>query len=102
MSKTIHHAIIVTDWDCVRLREIRTEAAKIFGTLVSPVIDSHKNSWQSFMIAPDGSGEGWSTSIEHDGKRSVFMKWMAEKHPGVSCIQIEYGETKSKLIINHH
>lgn len=94
-----HHAIIVTSWDEKKTPIWHAEAVKFFGELVSPIIPSVINGYESFFIAPDGSKEGWDDSIDGDKKRDGFIVYLrTQEWP--EWIEVEYqgdgGKSKVK------
>jgi hypothetical protein len=56
-----HHAIIVTSWKRELLEQAHARAVEL-GMSVSEVTGEVTNSYRSFLVAPDGSKEGWDTS----------------------------------------
>ena len=73
-----HHAIVVTSWNGELLKEALTKATDL-GCAVSGVVDSQINGYQSFLIAPDGSKEGWDDSENGDHRREAFKAWTHSK-----------------------
>jgi hypothetical protein len=69
-----HHAIIVTSSDDRLLNAAHAESIRL-GAAVSGVICSPINGYRSFLIAPDGSKEGWSQSDEGDTQRAAWIAW---------------------------
>jgi hypothetical protein len=70
-----HNAIVVTGWDLERLNKAREKAMSL--TLdCSPIVASTTNGYQSFLIAPDGSTEGWDRSTECEGHRAAWIEWV--------------------------
>jgi hypothetical protein len=96
-----HHAIIVTSWDTY-ISKAHAKATEIFGkpksdfhmgpiAAVTPVTDSTVNFYQSFMVAPDGSKEGWDHSDQGDLARAEFIQWLKDD----SCCawaEVQYGD----------
>jgi hypothetical protein len=74
-----HHAIVVTSWKDAGIETAHAEASQIFSTTaakVTPVTEPGVNGYRSFMVAPDGSKEGWSDSDQGDETRQRFIDWM--------------------------
>ncbi|MGG3872975.1 hypothetical protein [Brevibacillus laterosporus] len=65
MGTIKHNAIVVTDADYAmdKLELVHKKAQELFSSLVSPIIKSNSNGYQSFFVAPDGSKEGWEESM---------------------------------------
>ena len=97
MSYQLHHAIIVTvrsDKDGKHWIEIAHEkATEIFGrsgsprslcpiAQVTPPTTGCMNNVRSFLIAPDGSGEGCEESDTGDAARAEFIAWMRDQEYG--------------------
>lgn len=96
-----HHAIAVTSWDEI-ITKAHEEAVRIFGHLVTPIIDSGMNSYQSFFIAPDGSKEGWELSNEGDHNREEFIKFLKAECEYASYCEFYYGEDNGRSEIENH
>lgn len=79
----------------------RTEAARIFGDaglgyLVSPLINGAVNSEQSFLVAWDGSKEGWDISNVADDARAEFVGWLRAQayddgSSPIAWVEVQYG-----------
>ena len=73
-----HHAIVVTgtygDWAA----KAKAEAVKVFsGTAsVTSLTGPDLNDTRSFMVAPDGSKEGWEGSDKGDAARDRFIEYL--------------------------
>jgi hypothetical protein len=50
------------------------EAKKIFGDQVTEILPFTINAYQSFMVGPDGSKEGWPESDAGDQCREEFVE----------------------------
>lgn len=68
------------------------------GHLVSPIIDSKVNAEASFLIAPDGSKEGWEKSNEMRISRVAFIN--AIYGIQVTVVRISYGELGTSIQVN--
>jgi hypothetical protein len=74
-----HHAIIVTASDYGLAHEALKAAhdkATQLECLVTPITDKGHNGYQSFLVAPDGSKEGWEESESGDHRRADLIKFM--------------------------
>lgn len=106
-----HRAILVTDYDEGRLAAAHAEAVRIFtppepdgfqgrplswARLVSPILASPVNGYDTFVIAPDGSKEGWPSSHEGDRRRTAFLAW-AERADVRHVLVIAYGDDEPVL-----
>lgn len=85
-----HHAMIITDCDLERIRDIHR-----FATLCSlnptSIMDSTVNGYRTFFIPPDGSKEGWEPSNEGDEERKRFKQFIRKRHPYCDWTEISYG-----------
>lgn len=70
-----HHAIVVTTWSADRIQAAHAEAQRL-GCIVTGLSPLAINGYQSFLIAPDGSKEGWDTSTKGDAQRDQFIEWI--------------------------
>jgi hypothetical protein len=75
-----HHAMIITDCDLEKIRDIHR-----FATLCSlnptSIMESPVNGYRTFFIPPDGSKEGWEPSNEGDEERKRFKQFIRKRHP---------------------
>lgn len=46
--------------------------------LVSEILESVTNQYYTFLVAPDGSKEGWETSDLYDAIRKSFIQYLDE------------------------
>ncbi len=70
-----HHAIVVTSWNLELLASAHATAVGL-GMSVTNITDQVTNGYQSFLVAPDGSKEGWGHSTEGDCRRAAFIDWL--------------------------
>ena len=87
-----HHAIVVTSCNQDSIEWAHDKASEIFHanepekygpsdgrvTPVTEITDKVVNGYRSFMVAPDGSKEGWSESDRADEARESFIDWLEE------------------------
>jgi len=91
MGMIIHHAIIVTA-DMADIDPIRSVAAGL-GLTVTEAIHSPVNGYATFMVAPDGSKEGWEISNEHDELRAAFREILKRDFArGTQWVEVSYGD----------
>ena len=92
MGDMRHHAIIVSggDWgekDAVGYPIHRAHAKAVaLGCTVMPIVQSPVNGWFSFLIATDGSKEGWDASEVGDEQRTQFRAY---------CESVRYDDRSS-------
>jgi hypothetical protein len=80
------HAIIVDSWKSELLEIAHAKAITLFhGTaegrmdrvsLVTEITPATINGYRTFLVAPDGSKEGWSESDAGDRARAAFKTWL--------------------------
>jgi len=72
-----HHGIVVTSWDRPLLLTAHGKACQVFpeGHITEPT-EKQTNGYSSFLVAPDGSKEGWEESDEGDCRRREFIDWL--------------------------
>lgn len=97
MSTIKHHAIVVTTYDYGIALRVKDKAEEIFKNkfndpadrdvedMITPIASGIANDLYSFMIAPDGSKEGWDTSNRADEAREEFVDYLRT----VSCDFVE-------------
>lgn len=97
-----HDAIIVTCQNGVELATHRQLACDL-GLDCSEIVCSKMNGYLSFMIAPDGSKEGWDASDAGDDARAAWVKF-ADERGEVDFIHVWYGGDVSDTpyIENHN
>ena len=103
-----HHAILVTSYE-QDVRIYYDKAKEIFGPLVSEIVQSPLNGYQSFFIAPDGGCEWYEDSDIWDGKRAKYMQFlnlndMCNSSRGrFTFVELFYGsENGESKILNHN
>lgn len=77
MGVMCHHAIVITSFDEKAISDAHTKALQIFpAEQVTSVTPRYMNGYQSFLIGPDGSKEGWEDSYIGDTNRERFVEWL--------------------------
>ena len=110
-----HHAIIVTSWNEARVAEAHTKAHELFDVpgspgysaataSITPVTEETMNGYVSFMVAPDGSKEGWDHSDAGDAARAAFIEWLrAQCHEDGSSkldwVEVQFGDDEHETCI---
>jgi hypothetical protein len=97
-----HNAILVTAYDERFIEEAREQALRTvpstaFKGLVSGPVASTTNGYVSFLLAPDGSKEGWNTSEQGDTWRAEFIRWLQAREfddgsSVFSWVEVQYGD----------
>lgn len=102
-----HDAIIVTSFNEKYLYPALNKAVEL-GLPVSELVESRTNGYCSFLIAPDGSKEGWDTSDHGDTARAAWKEWAHTKRHDdelyIDWVHISYAgdEAADTKIIEHH
>lgn len=106
MGHMRHNAIIVTSWDKDLLIEAHTVAKKNFKQ-ITPITPEAVNGYVSFLIAPDGSKEGWDHSDRGDRARATFLRWLNSRRYDDDSITLDWievqfgGDEKIAEILSH-
>lgn len=74
MGHVCHNAIVVTSFQDETIKAARAKAVEL-GCPATEIVRSNVNAYYTFLIAPDGSKEGWADSEEGDRRRSEFRDW---------------------------
>lgn len=114
MGYMVHHAIVVTgmkrsewmspEWLCAEdAHAFALEAAARNGGAceVTPLTPESTNGYRSFMVAPDGSKEGWATSAEGDETRREIIEWL-RSNGAFSFAEIKYGDEECRNALLAH
>lgn len=111
-----HHAIIVTTWNKDLAEQARAEAERIFSrdghpgrriAPVSSVLGSAVNDVCTFVVAPDGSKDGWDHSNAGDAARAEFIAYLnAQRYRDNSSpfdwVEVQYGDDWNETIVVSH
>ena len=105
MGYTVHHTISVTSWNPDHLREAHTFAVSV-GASVSAIVDGAINGVATFVVAPDGSKEGWEASAAGDAQRQSIKAWLRSKTYGdgstaLRWFEVEHPEDGAPRVIDH-
>lgn len=96
MGYIAHHAIIVTGEE--EAVQIAREKAISLELCCSEIVRSWYNGYTSFLIAPDGSKEGWDTSNEQQARREEWIEWLRKSHDlYLSWALVRYGGDDPEL-----
>jgi hypothetical protein len=88
-----HSAIIVTGKDLAIVGRARS-VASVLQLVVTDVVADSVNGYHSFLVAPDGSKEGWIDSDLGDQRRDQFVEWirvLPDTEGHLDWIDVEYG-----------
>jgi hypothetical protein len=95
MGYIMHDAIIVTAF---RKPDAETALAKARSLEIptSDLVASAINGYYTFLIAPDGSKEGWADSDKFDKLRAQWIEWAGKQYAEnvfLDWIYVRYGES---------
>lgn len=93
-----HHAIVVTGNDDT-IEEARQAAIDAGCVSVTNVAHAKTNGYASFLVAPDGSKEGWDTSDEGDAARGRFIDWLNSASRYFSWAEVVLGSDDGVALI---
>lgn len=85
-----HDALVVTAFAIERLEPARAKAIAL-GLPCSEVVPSPINGYVSFLIAPDGSKEGWGDSNAGEKARAEWVAWARSDYRGLDWAHVTYG-----------
>lgn len=101
MGYTKHHTIIVSSWNKETITKVHKRAKKIFkenfGDIgleaVSKLLLSPLNEFYTFIVAPDGSQEGWEESDKGDEARLKLFNYARtiKGSERLSYVELAYG-----------
>lgn len=100
-----HHAVVVTS-GIKTLIDSAYGKAKQIGCAVTEVVESPVNGYYSFLIASDGSKEGWDESDIGDRRRADFAVWANAQAYGdgsnsLGFVEVMYHDERHAVEIVH-
>lgn len=96
-----HHAIIVTGFDHERVANAHRYAVDT-GATVTDLILSPLNNWESFVVMPDGSKEGWADSDLGDRRRATIVEYLRQPDNWLDWVEVQYGDDAKETVIIAH
>lgn len=101
-----HNAIIVTSWNQDGIEAAAIKAREIGLTVIGPC-EPLVNNYQTILVVPDGSKEGWQESDTGDEHRAAFRKWLGEQvyEDGSSWLEwaeVAFGSDDGTAVVEHH
>lgn len=103
------HAIVVDSFDDKLIDEAHAEAIEIFSGVapVTEITKSTVNGHRSFMVAPDGSKEGWPESDAGDRARLRFKTYARSKSyddgsTALHWIEVFFADDEGEVGIEDH
>jgi hypothetical protein len=101
MGTINHTALILTSSFVEKITIAHDRAVHVFGALATPMIPYVVNGGMSFMIAPDGSKEGWVPSDNRDKDQAAFVNWVNDtfndieeghRNQFIEMVEVSFGE----------
>lgn len=91
-----HHAIVLTSWSTEHLNNAHNKATDL-GMLVTPITKGAVNGYRSFLVAPDGSKEGWDESEDGDRRRTDLVEWLESQRTEdggtyIDWVEVQFGD----------
>lgn len=105
MGYSIHHTISVTSWNPDLLREAHAFAVST-GAPTSEIVPGKINGVASFLVAPDGSKEGWEESDAGDKRRAEIKTWLRSKayedrSTSLKWFEVAHPEDGAPRVVDH-
>ena|SRR3990167_2535312 len=104
-----HECIVVSGWSAERVLLAHAAATGIFdkhhiGSLVGGLTQHAINGGAAFLIAPDGSKEGWESSETGTKARAEFVAWLRSKQEfyGVDFALLVMGGDDGEFVVTDH
>ena len=106
MGYMAHHAIVVTSYNKKLIIKAHTFAKK-FCTNVTEITSPAMNSYRSFMVAPDGSKEGWEESDQGNRDRNNFIEWLNKQKyedgsSALKWVEVMFGDDDDRASLVRH
>ena len=98
-----HHAIVVTSGIEDLIKEAHAKARDLRCS-ISELVASPVNAYWSFLIAPDGSNEGWGESDVGDAQRKAWTGWARSKayvdgSSSLGWVEVMYHDERKEVAI---
>ena len=91
MGYVKHHAIVVTSWNDKLIEAAHAKAVE-FCVSVTNLTAPATNGQRSFLVAPDGSKEGWLESDHGDATRDLFVRWLDDQRYDDGSTSLSWAE----------
>lgn len=98
-----HHAIVVTSSAPELIKAAYTRAVEL-GMSVTGMTPEVINGYSSFLVAPDGSKEGWAESDAGDLRRDQFTAWLdgqryADDSTSLGWVEVQFDDDEHETAI---
>jgi len=104
-----HNAILISSWNNALLAEAHRVAMDIFASIapMTPIVTSEINGVGTFLVAPDGSKEGWDESNAGDRARARMIGWLDEHRyedgsTALAWVEVQYGDGDRETAVVAH
>lgn len=107
-----HHAIVVTGPLSERMVEVHSTVSDITdkhsrSCSVTPLTQEATNGYVSFMVAPDGSKEGWSESDNGDRTRDDVISYLnslrySDGSTSFKFVEVQFGDDNKETKVLRH
>lgn len=103
MGYVRHHAIVVTSWHQELLNQAHAKATEL-GMSVSNITAGVTNGHRSFLVAPDGSKEGWDESKRGDAQRAQLVEWLDDQRydddsTSIAWVEVQFGDERQHTLL---
>lgn len=102
------HAVVVTGSREEDVIAAHQKAGNLFPDVapVTPITPAAVNGSRSFMVAPDGSKEGWTESNIGDQRRKDFIAWLRHMQRSgtlsLNWVEVQFGDDEGETKICDH
>lgn len=101
MGHRRHHAIVVTGAS-EHLDEAHRLAVAL-GCSTSEITAPAVNDYRTFVVAPDGSKEGWTESIQGDQRRAQLIAFLEscrdDLMADIAWVEVQFGDDNLETLI---
>ena len=95
MGTVIHEATLVTSWNAELLDEAHLQALHVFpAEMVTSIGVSPVNHYNTFVILPCGSKDGWPEKKRDREDRAAFLRWVESKAYEDGSNSLEIGSVR--------
>lgn len=101
MGYIAHHAIVVTSGSTERIAAARAKAIEL-GLDATGIVTSRTNSYETFLITPDGGKEGMDASALGDEARAAWIDWARGQYIDWALIRFGGDDSEYARIEDHN
>lgn len=106
MGYIVHNTIVITSRDHKAISDAAQKAKELGLEVLGPSPEA-KNHYQTILICPDGSKEGWPDSQQFDEKRKACRDYLDDQRyednsSSLEWAEIAYGsDDRSVTVVDH-